>query len=168
VSVVLTPFTAERRLVAERLWQLYKHDMSEFVCSLPNQDGEFKSGRLPGYFDDGDAAGYFIVEDDQIVGFATVFHLRSSVRAMGDFFVVRSARRRRVGEAAAAQLLSIYSGSWTITFQTANTSAGRFWRRFVTQVVGEAWSEESLPVRNRPDVPPDIWLRFSLPKQAAR
>jgi predicted acetyltransferase len=167
VSVVLMPFTSERRPVAERLWQLYKHDMSEFVGSLPNEDGEFKQGRLPGYFDNSDAAGYFILEDDHVVGFATVFHLRASVRAMGDFFVVRSARRRRVGEAAAAQLLSIYPGSWTITFQTANTSAGRFWRRLATQVVGEAWSEESLPVPSRPDVPPDIWLRFNFPEQFA-
>lgn len=105
------PFTSGRRPVAERLWQLYKHDMSEFIGSLPNEDGEFKWGRLPGYFDDRDAAGYFIIEDDHVVGFATVFHLQGSVRAMGDFFVVRSARRRRVGEAAAAQLLSIYPGS---------------------------------------------------------
>ena len=43
----LVPMTDADRPVAERLWQLYQHDMSEFRGTFPSSDGMFKTGRLP-------------------------------------------------------------------------------------------------------------------------
>jgi hypothetical protein len=37
--------TADRPLL-ERLWLMFRHDMSEFRCSLPFPDGTFRSERL--------------------------------------------------------------------------------------------------------------------------
>ncbi|AMM21339.1 hypothetical protein AX769_15895 [Frondihabitans sp. PAMC 28766] len=165
-DVSLEPFTDRRRPLAERLWQLYKHDMSAFTGSAPDADGLFRPGRLPMYFTDSDAVGFFIVEraseGDAVVGFASVFRLVSDRRAVGDFFVLRGARRRGVGEAAARQLLRCYPGLWSITFQSANVGAGRFWRGITAAAVGSAWTEEARPVPGRPDVPPDVWLLLSV------
>ena len=43
-----------RRLTpaVERLWQLYSHDMSDVMGTLPNEEGSFKAGRLPTYFEE--------------------------------------------------------------------------------------------------------------------
>jgi len=54
--------------VVERLSQLYRHDLSEFVGSLPDDEGLYKPGRLPGYFDDPDRGGYLIFNDSALAG----------------------------------------------------------------------------------------------------
>ena len=77
---------------------------------------------------------------------------------LSEFFVVRSARRKRVGHHAALQLLRQHSGPWQIAFQEANPAAARFWRRVATEAVGAAWSEQRRPVPGKPDLPPDTWL----------
>jgi predicted acetyltransferase len=159
--LTLQPFTIENRRFIEKLWQFYKHDMSEFTGSMPDDAGLFKPGRLPGYFDSSDALGYVLEEDDRPVGFASVFRLQSDPRVVGGFFILRGARRRHLGAFAASELLSKHPGRWTITFQSVNQGAGHFWRGVARRVVGNSWTEETRPVPGRPDVPWDVWLQLN-------
>ena len=107
----LRAITESDRAVIERLWQLYSHDMSEVRGTLPNAEGVFKAGRLPTYFDDPDACGYLVSYGDAPAGFAFVTGLTGDRKAMGDFFVVRAARRKRVGHEVARELLGRHPGS---------------------------------------------------------
>ncbi|MEQ4209836.1 GNAT family N-acetyltransferase [Actinopolymorpha sp. B9G3] len=157
-ALTLAPILADDRPVVERLWQLYSHDLSEFRGELPTDEGLYSSGRLPLYFDDPDRCGYLIHTDSGLAGFALVRGLSGEARVMGEFFVVRAARRQRVGHAAATELLSRHRGLWEIPFQEANPAAARFWRRVATAVAGSAWKDERRPIPGKPDLPPDIWL----------
>jgi predicted acetyltransferase len=143
------------RPVLERLWQLYSHDMSEVRGTLPNADGLFKAGRLPTYFGEPDACGYLVLDREAPVGFAFVTGLAGSTRAIGDFFVVRAARRRRVGYDAAREVLARHPGRWEIGFQAENRGAPEFWRRVATDVAGDTWREELRPVPGKPHIPND-------------
>jgi predicted acetyltransferase len=154
----LTPMLPDHRAVVERLWQLYSHDLSEFRGAMPNDDGLFRSGRLPLYFDDPDRCGYLIHTDAGLAGFALVRGLSGEARVMGEFFVVRAARRQRIGHAAATELVGRHPGAWEIPFQESNPGAARFWRRVATAVAGPAWKEELRPIPGKPDLPPDTWL----------
>lgn len=150
-----------QRLVVERLWQLYRHDLSEFVGSMPDDEGLYRTGRLPGYFGDPDRCGYLIFTGSALAGFALIRGLSGGPKVVGDFFVVRAVRRKRVGHAAAMQLLNLYPGRWEIAFQEENRGAARFWRRVGANVAGPACREERRPVPGKPGLPPDTWLLVS-------
>jgi predicted acetyltransferase len=159
---LLRTLTDDDLPVVERLWQLYSHDMSEVRGTLPNAEGLFKAGRLPTYFGDPDRTGFLITHQDAPAGFAFVWGLLGDLRSMGDFFVARAARRNRVGYAAARELLARHPGRWEIGFQAGNAGAPEFWRRVVSDTVGDAWREDVRPVPNKPHVPHDHFLVFSV------
>jgi predicted acetyltransferase len=150
--------SGEDRLVLDRLWQLYVHDLSEFRGSMPDDQGRYSLGRLPMYLDDPDRAAYLIYRGSTLAGFALIRGLSREPRVIGEFFVVRAARRDGVGHHAALELLGRYPGRWEIAFQEKNPGGARFWRAVATAAVGEAWTEELRPIPNKPESSPDVWL----------
>lgn len=148
------------RPVVERLWQLYRHDLSESRDSLPNAEGLFKPGGLPRFFDDSDRCGYLVLCRGVPVGFALVQGLEVEPKMIAEFFVVRAVRRQGIGHAIAAEVLRRYPGAWEICFQEVNRGAPAFWRRVVTDVVGETWREELRPVPRKPHIPHDHVVVF--------
>jgi predicted acetyltransferase len=163
----LQPLTAEMRPVIEHLWQLYRHDLSQFRGthgasgfrgSLPDADGTFHTrGLLPYLEDDADRAGYVFYSGRHPVGFAFVSHVTSPPRLMSEFFVVRGLRGRGLARAAVDELFVRHPGEWEIPFQENNAAAARFWRRVAAEA-GEKVREELRPVPGKPEVPPDVWI----------
>jgi predicted acetyltransferase len=157
-DVSLTPAT-DQWPVLERLWQLYRHDLSEFRGSMPDDAGLFTLGHLTWYAgDDSDHCCYLVRRGDVLAGFVLLRGLVTEPRTMGEFFIVRAARRGGVGHAAAVEAIRRHPGRWEIAFQEENPKAARFWRRVATDVVGDAWTTESRPVPGKPHIPPDTWL----------
>ncbi|MBQ0987002.1 GNAT family N-acetyltransferase [Streptomyces sp. F63] len=151
------------RPAVERLWLMFRHDMSEFGGPLPNPDGTFRSDRLDHAFSRPGWAPYLLTSGDSPAGFAFVRALDGPARVLNSFFVVRGARRNGVGLRAAQEIVARHPGSWEIAFQDANTAAVRFWRRVATEIAGDAWTEERRGVPDRPDLPPDVWISFTAP-----
>jgi len=168
----LHPLTTERRLVVERLWQLYRHDLSEFRGThrpqsfrgtLPDEDGAFHTRTLtPFLADDTARAAYLFYLADSPVGFAFVSRVASERHLMSEFFVVRGVRKQGVGRAAVEALFALHPGTWEIPFQENNVAAARFWRGVAAQVDGEGFREERRPVPGKPDVPSDVWITLSV------
>ena len=125
---------------------------------MPNDEGVYKCGRLTSYFGDPDRRGYLISWQHAPAGFAFVQGLLQEPRMIGDFFVVRGARRRGVGAAVARELLGRHPGRWEIGFQDGNHGAPDFWRRVVTDAVGDRWREELRAVPDKPHIPPDRFI----------
>ncbi|MFD5079935.1 GNAT family N-acetyltransferase [Streptomyces sp. NPDC058371] len=151
------------RPVVERLWLMFRHDMSEFHDPLPNPDGTFRSDRLRSAFADADWAPYLLTSDERPAGLAFVRGLTGPTRVLNSFFVVRGARRRGFGLRAVQEVLAEHPGRWEIPFQDGNLAAVRFWRCVATEVAGDAWTEERRPVPHRPEAPADVWISFSGP-----
>jgi predicted acetyltransferase len=161
VSVRLA--TEADRPALERLWLMFRHDMSEFTGALPNPDGTFRSERLEAAFTSDDWAPYLLTSVDRPAGLALVRALTTSTRVLNSFFVVRGARRTGIGLRAVQQVVARHPGAWEVAFQDANEVAVRFWRRVATQIAGEEWTETRRPVPGVPDVPPDVWIAFDVP-----
>ncbi|MFD5321940.1 GNAT family N-acetyltransferase [Streptomyces sp. NPDC127098] len=159
VSVCLA--TAADRPVTERLWLMFRHDMSEFRDVLPNPDGTFRSDRFRAAFTDSDWAPYLVRRGEHPVGLAFVRGLAGPNRVLNSFFVVRGARRTGIGLRAVEEIVAKHPGPWQVAFQDDNTVAVRFWRRVATEIAGAAWTEARKPVPGRPDLPPDVWISFS-------
>ncbi len=155
MTTALQPITLGRRPIVARLWQLYQHDLSEFRGSMPDDKGRYRTDRLRRYLHDSDRTGYLIRHGPQLAGFVLIRGLSEERRVLGEFFVVRAARRQGVGHAAAAAAIERHPGPWEIAFQEDNVVAARFWRRFAA---ARPHREERRPVPDKPEVPPDTWL----------
>ena len=102
--------TRQQRHTVDRLWQLYRHDLSEFRGSMPDSEGLYEPGRLPTFFEDPDRCGYLIYSGQALAGFALIRGLSQELKVVGEFFVVRAVRRQRVGHEAALELLPLHPG----------------------------------------------------------
>ncbi|GAB3949258.1 GNAT family N-acetyltransferase [Micromonospora vulcania] len=156
--VVLRTVLPDDVPVVERLWQLYRHDLSEFRGTMPDETGVFTPGRLPTYLDNPDSSGYLICQDTRPVGFAFVSGLEVQPLRIAEFFVVRSVRRSGVGRLAAQQLFANHTGRWEVAFQEENPGAARFWRQLAAEVCPAGHREERRAVPGKPHIPPDSWL----------
>jgi predicted acetyltransferase len=164
--LTIRPTTTADRLVLERLWLLFRHDLSEVSGALPDPSGQFRRERLDAAFTDPGWRGLIAhLEPDGVaaspVGFALVRGVDGPTRVLSSFFVVRGARRTGVGRELAAQVLASFPGRWEIAFQDTNPPAVRFWRAVATDAVGQAWNEEHRAVPGRPDLPPDTWISLT-------
>jgi predicted acetyltransferase len=155
--------TAGDRAVLERLWLMFRHDLSEFRSVLPSPDGTFRSDRLTEALADADRAAYLLMTGEHPVGLALIRGLTGAEHVLSEFFVVRGVRRGGLGLRAVEGLVSGYPGRWEVAFQDDNEVAARFWRRVARHLAGDTWSEERRPVPGREDLPPDVWITFEVP-----
>lgn len=147
----------------ERLWQLYRHDLSEFRDTLPDEHGLFPRHEVSTFFDPGraDRTPYVIVtDDDRPAGFTLVYSRDNGATSIYAFFVARAGRRLGLGRRAALELIAAHPGPWEIAFQERNAGAAVFWRGIAAMVAGEQWREELRAVPGKPQIRPDNWLVF--------
>jgi predicted acetyltransferase len=158
--IELRELTSEEHEIAERFWQLFLHDLSEFRNSHPDEHGAFKRRHLEPYLvPDSDRVAYLVYRSTRPVGIALVCGLSGEVRQFDQFFIVRSQRGTGVGQAAARETISRFPGRWEVAFQNENPSAANFWRRLAAEV-GTNVQERLQPVPNKPNIPPDVILSF--------
>lgn len=157
-AVILRTVTPRDRATLDRLWLMFRHDLSEFRRVLPAPDGTFRQDRLDAAFTDPDWLAYMIETEGRPVGLALVRGLVSPPRVISGFFVVRGVRRQGVGLLAVRELVAAHAGPIEVAFQSENAAAARFWRRAATEIVSDGWSEERRSVPGRPDLPPDSWI----------
>jgi len=160
--VDLRELTEERFEVAERFWQFFLHDLSEFRDSHPDEHGAFKRRHLEPYLvRDPDRVAYLVDGATGPVGFAFVYGLADTVRRFDQFFIVRSRRRAGVGRAAAEATVRRHPGRWEVGFQNGNPVAARFWRRLAAEL-GSNVQERLQPVPDKPHIPDDVILSFEI------
>ncbi|TGZ15723.1 hypothetical protein DV517_06960 [Streptomyces sp. S816] len=154
--------TIEDRPAVERLWLMFRHDMSEYQGGLPAADGTFRSERLESAFTGDGWAPYLLTLGDHLAGFAFVRGLDGPVRVLNSFFVVRGARRGGVGLRAVQEVLRRHPGRWEVAFQRDNAGGAAFWHRVAEQVAPGAWRRTERAVPGWPSLPADLWLSFTV------
>jgi len=160
--IELRELTPEGHEIAERFWQLFLHDLSEFRDSHPNEHGAFKRRYLEPYLvPDSDRVAFLIYGSTGPVGLAFVSGLTGEVRRFDQFFIVRSQRRAGVGQAAARATIARFPGRWEVGFQNENPRAANFWRRLAAEI-GTNIEERLQPVPSKPHIPDDVILSFDV------
>jgi len=158
--IELRELTEGQHEIAERFWQLFLHDLSDFRDSHPDEHGSFKRRHLePFLLPDPDRVAYLVYGQTGPIGFAFVDGVASDVRRFDQFFIVRSQRRAGVGRAAAEATVRRHPGRWEVGFQNENAVAARFWRRLAAEI-GSNVQERLQPVRGKPHIPDDVMLSF--------
>jgi predicted acetyltransferase len=161
VTVALSVVGEATEPALRRLWQLYQHDLSEFRGTFPGPNGMFNTERVDSYLVDPNCRAYLIESESRPAGFALVRGLNQDSRVLGEFFVVRAARRAGNGRDAAIQVIARHPGRWSIAFQDNNVAASAFWRMIATDIAAESWELTRRPVPGKPHVPLDSWIEFT-------
>lgn len=159
VPLAVSPATSSQRPILERLWLLFRHDMSEVDGALPNQDGTYRAERLIHSFTDPTWEPWVITAGEHPVGFAIVRSLDQPQRIINSFFIVKPARRHGLGLALARAVVRSRPGPWQVAYQDANPAAERFWSAVAT-TFDPHWSHQHRAVPDRPNLPPDSWISF--------
>jgi len=151
--------TESDRSVLEQLWTMFSHDMSAHSGTLPDVHGRFRQERLDNALTRAAWCGYVIRLDAVPVGFCIVREVGSPEQVISSFFLVNAARRLGHGRVVVRAVTSQHRGPWAVAFQEANTAAAAFWRSIAAET-DPGWASRTEPVSGRPDLPPDVWVRF--------
>lgn len=145
----------------ERLWLMFRHDMSAVAQTLPRPDGSFRDERLATALDPAEFGwqSWLLMLGEQPGGFAIVRSADQPVRVLNSFFVVAGARRHRLGLDFARAVLEAYPGQWEVPYQDYNPAAAGLWP-VVAASVAASYEMERRGVPTRPDLPADVWLSF--------
>ena len=120
--------------ILRNLYQLYIHDMSEWLELAPQLDGRFAFDTASLWR--GDTAVYLARVDGALAGFgvvqpATTWLGPGDARDVRDFFVLRRHRRQGVARTLARRLWDDHPGVWLVRVLAANRPAVPFWRAAV-------------------------------------
>lgn len=151
----------EHRPLLERLWTMFRHDMSAFTGALPNNDGRFRQERLEAALIEPGWAAYLFWLGSAPVGLAVVRGLDTNERIISSFFIVHGARRSGAGRAAVKHVTGLHPGPWSVAFQDSNNVASQFWPTVAAEA-DDHWTLEHRLVPGRPSLPADTWVCFGV------
>ncbi len=154
-SVSLTPAKRSDQKLIANLMQLYLHDLSEYSEESVSQAGVFEYPYLDLYWIEPGRYPFLIHSDETIAGFALVREISPQVYELAEFFVLRSLRGQKVGERAARDLFSRFSGTWHVAQEAANTPAQAFWRAIIGAFTDGQYIEE---VSEQPAGPRQVFI----------
>jgi predicted acetyltransferase len=135
--VSLVAVTDRERPALESLFQLYAHDWSELLPVEIGDDGRFPDRVVRPFIEHAVGHHAFLFRvDARLAGFALVVEQSrltgaAGVCDMAEFFVMRGARRRGIGRAAACALFDRFPGRWEVRQREDNPAATAFWRRVI-------------------------------------
>ena len=158
----LDPITVPQRSVLEHLFQLYLHDISEFLGWPVTGSGRYElpDGLLDPYFNDSDHWPYFVFVECELAGFSLVRKAPGlgDLFDMGQFFILRKFRQGNAAQSAFALSAERHKGAWQVRVLPKNTPALRFWRKTIPQfALGRV--DESIELYGAHEM---LYLRFEV------
>lgn len=124
-----------QRLILKHLITLFLHDLSEFNPDqeFNQENGLFEFDEFEWFFEKNGLSPYFIIFDNNIVGFILIQSdpFTNPDRydyLVNSFFILKKFRRRGLGKQAAHQLFQQLPGRYVIGQLSNNDPAIAFWR----------------------------------------
>ena len=131
MPVYLQPVVASQKDVLGRYLQLYLYDYAVFNGNK-SQDGFFNYPWLENYFVEEDRHPFFIMNEEEIVGFVFVKTLGEKHYQMSEFFIMNTFRKQGFGKKAAELLFQKFQGKWSISQEASNAVAVSFWHAIIS------------------------------------
>jgi predicted acetyltransferase len=166
-DIQLEPAQREQSPILANLLELYAHDFSEFLPLEIGPDGRFGYKSLPLYWSESNRHPFLIRFDGKLAGLALVkrgseISDSQEVWDMAEFFVLRGCRRHRIGTLAAQEVWRRFPGLWEVRVMQSNPSATSFWKRAISDFIGESIQ----PVRIEKDG--RFWQLYSFKSELVR
>lgn len=154
-SILLHPIARDDASTLRNLFELYAYDFSETVPLELHANGRFEVPVSDRWWDDAEHFPFFIRNNERLYGFALArqgsrITAATDVMDVAEFFVIRGARGKGIGTAAAHALFAAFPGRWEIRVRQTNTLAKRFWERVAHTWAGQPVTCESFTAENVP------------------
>ncbi len=147
-SISLQPISRDEAPTLRNLFELYAHDFSETVPLELRPSGRFEVPVSDRWWDDADHFPFFIRDEERLCGFALArrgsrITIATDVMDVAEFFVIRGARGKGLGAAAAHALFAAFPGRWEVRVRQTNPLANRFWARVAQTWAGRPIASEA-------------------------
>ena len=137
--ISLDSISKDQASVLKNLFELYVYDFSEQLSLDLKPSGLFEVPLGEEWWSRDDHFPFFIRagQAGTLLGFALVRRGSpvtgaTDVMDVAEFFVLRGARARGVGQAAARALFALFDEPWEIRVRESNPLAQKFWSRVVS------------------------------------
>jgi predicted acetyltransferase len=146
-AISLDPIARDEASTLRNLFELYAYDFSETVPLELHPNGRFEVPVADRWWDDAEHFPFFIREKERLHGFALArrgsrITTATDVMDVAEFFVIRGARGKGIGAAAAHALFAAFPGRWEIRVRRTNALANRFWARAANAWAGRPIASE--------------------------
>ena len=131
--IQITAASSEHRTLLWNLHQKYLYEMTNYYEDEMDREGNYHYGYFDEYFTDPARTALLIHQEGHLMGFAMI-NPYSYIGArpdhvLAEFTIFPMYRRRHLAAAAAARILTMYSGRWEIKFHERNTAAKGLWEQ---------------------------------------
>ena len=120
---------------------LYQYDFTDFGADPVGERARFVYMPLDSYWEEKNRYPFLIYDGNKIAGFALVNQTsllaNSNTHSIAEFFILRYLRHKKVGIAAAGDIISRFPGIWEISQTYQNVGAQNFWLKTITSLVDE-------------------------------
>jgi predicted acetyltransferase len=152
-TISLHPIPRDEAPTLRNLFELYAYDFSETLPLELHANGRFEVPVPDRWWDDPEHYPFFIRENERLYGFALArrgsrITAATDVMDVAEFFVIRGARGKGVGAAAAHALFAAFPGRWEIRVRQTNAPAKQFWARVADTCAGRPIASEAITAEN--------------------
>ncbi|MDP2637472.1 MAG: GNAT family N-acetyltransferase [Candidatus Levybacteria bacterium] len=127
------------------LLKAYKVELNEMQHAGDKDQGEYKY--LDSYWREKNRFPFFIFSDNILAGFVLIndySYISKKAKTIAEFFVLKSYRKKGIGEEAARKIFDLFPGEWEIGELITNKSAQLFWRKVIGNYTNGNYMEVEL------------------------
>lgn len=159
----------------QNIARYYEYDMSRYCGHLPGWefplDGKYETlileKNLKRYFQDKQRYPFLIRVAAHPAGFAMINKIGTTAEVdwnMGEFFVLATYQRRKIGQFIAKKIFQEYQGVWEVAVIPENIGALKFWHKIILEYTEGAFTQE-LKTLNHPEPHQMRVFRFETPSK---
>ncbi|WLR46606.1 GNAT family N-acetyltransferase [Halobacillus litoralis] len=141
VSLQKVQVTEEPKL--HNLMQFYIYEFSRYIPEIRlENNGSYKPFDLGKYWTNDQYHAYFILLDDELIGFALIESATNSTpNSIQEYFIMTKHSGKGYGKVIAKELFEMFPGEWEITQIENNERAHAFWKGVIDEVSGGDFME---------------------------
>ena len=129
--ITLKKVTNEERAYLFNLNQAYLKEMTKYYPDEPDENGFYTYGHFDEYFVDEKRIAYFILNNEEIVGFCMLnpysYFDEVTDYVLAEFTILPPYRGNHFAKETIELLLTLYHGKWEIKYNIHNEIAKNLW-----------------------------------------
>lgn len=124
------------------LMQFYIYEFSKYIPEIKlEKDCTYKPFELSLYWEGKTHHAYFILQQEEIIGFALI-ESNNEINTILEFFVLAGYQGKGFGKTAARKLFVAFDGYWKVTQIEKNYPAQTFWQSLISEITNGEMQEE--------------------------